>query len=344
MTIWQVVMGAIPLLAVLGQTPAVIEGPRTMGATDTIRQAGVTDTLKKPATDSLTRLSADSVTRPAYLSVVSRPAEPFMIQRVAFVSDFLHRLNYQQTPTQQAFDSLSRLTYPRERYLRMLFNEDDPRLNARSGRHSPAYQTLVDEFVSTIANDTAAVLLPKDTEQLFGEVEYTVLYKNTPQKVTFFLKRNRTDSYSDWKIIDAEAPFLKASRTDTMRLDTSRRNDRSLFISSETHETRFLNLFNFLRNRENLLAFTLSAYPVSKTLIRLSKAVQDGSLTLQQTQKVHLYLDIRRGWLLKLEDFHREKENAGWLITDLYSVEYRTPLPAALSRYMKWSASSKKPD
>ncbi|RRB00100.1 hypothetical protein [Larkinella rosea] len=302
------------------------------------------DTLRQPiAADTLKSRPADSLARP-YLTVVSRPAEPFMIQRIAFVDDFLARLNYQRTPTHQAFDSLSRLAYPRERYVRMLFNEEDPRLNLRSGRYSPAYQTLVDDFVTTVATDTAAVLLPKDSMQLFGEVEYSVLYRNTPHKIRFFLKQHRVGSGHDWKIIDAQAAFLKITKADTMTSDTVKRNNPHLYISSETHETRFLNLYKLLRSHENLLAFTLEGYPPSPALLRLARALRDGSLTLQETQQVNLYLDVRRGWLLKLNDFHREKENAGWLITDLYSVEYRSPLPAPIDRFLTWAALSKKSD
>lgn len=340
MKIWCFLVGLTSLTASLRQSPMAVPLPNRMMLTDTLR----TDTLRQSnGSDTLKSRPVDSLAKP-YLTVVTRPAEPFMTQRIAFIGDFLARLNYQRTPNHQEFDSLSRLAYPRERYVRMLFNEDDPRLKLNSGRYSPAYQALVDEFVTVVATDTAAVLVPKDAEQLFGEVEYSVLYRNTPQKIRFFLKHNQIGSGFDWKIIDAEAPFLKLSKADTVTVDTVKRNNPRLYISSQTHETRFLNLYKFLISRENLLAFTLESYPVSPTLQRLFKAFRDGSITLQETEKVSLYLDIRRGWLLKLNDFHREKENAGWLITDLYSIGYQSPLPAAIGRYMNWAALPKKPD
>ncbi|GAA4409221.1 hypothetical protein GCM10023187_32210 [Nibrella viscosa] len=333
MTFWYLLTHLTLMLTTRPLTPGAGPGARLFILADTLPVATVPD--------SLARTVAEPDRQP-YLRVVERPAESFMIHRISFVGDFLARLNYQETPTQQPFDSLSRLTYPRDRYIRMLFNEDDPRLNPRSDRYNPTYRLLADEFVTTVTTDTAAVFLPKNTEQLFGEVEYAVLYRNTPQKVRFYLKRHQTGSTYAWTLIDAEAPFLKNAKTDTLPAALPKRDTTARYLSSETHETQFLTLYNELSSRKNLLTISLEGYPVSKTLSRVARAFRDGSLSVQQTQQVHLYLDVRQGWVLKLTDFHREKDNAGWLITDLYNPAFRILLPAPIDRYRQWAVTAKK--
>lgn len=255
-----------------------------------------------------------------------------MVQRVAFVSDFLKRLNYQNAPDNKPFDARSRATYSREQAVRLLFDEADPRLNTRAGRPDPVYQAQVNAFIETVLEDTTRAFVPADEEALFAEVGYSVLYKNAPETIRFFLKRFHTRDYYAWKILDAEAPFLKPVKNRVSSATTSR--DTTLYIGSETHETRFLNLYNHLQERHNLLDLVPSTHLVSPTLAALAEACRNGSVIVQQTQQVHLYLDTRRGWIVRLDDIERQKENSGWLITDLYPIQKQKALPPAIVQYV----------
>ncbi len=50
---------------------------------------------------------------------------------------------------------------------------------------------------------------------------------------------------------------------------------------------------------------------------------------------MHLYLNTRRNWVLRLDDFVRNKDNSGWLIADLYGGALPTRPPAPIDRYLK---------
>lgn len=291
--------------------------------------------IKDTAVTSVSIGRVDSSTTPKpFITVRTQPAEPYMIRRVAFVNDFVNRLNYQRTPENKPFDEQSRMEYPRQRYVRMLFNEDDPRLN-RAVRQQPepaahtesvAYSLLVEEFSKDVAAEQMAEFMPKDSTQLFGEVGYTVLYKNTPHRITFYLQQVHIRDYYKWEVLDVDAPFLVSGPSDSVQA-LSMKRDTMAFLSSETHETRFLDLYNQLRDHKNLLNILPNKQPASPSMALLAKYVRNDTINVQQTGRVNLYLDTRRGWLLRLHDFHREKENAGWLITELYNPQFKTALP-----------------
>lgn len=291
----------------------------------------IRDTVVMPV--SIGRL--DSLTTPKpFITVRTQPAEPYMIQRVAFVNDFLNRLNYLRTPYNKPFDEQSRMEYPRQRYVRMLFNEEDPRLN-RSVRQQPepaahtesiAYSLLVDEFSKEVAAEQMAEFTPKDSTRLFGEVGYTVLYRNSQHRITFYLQQVHIRDYYKWELLDVDATFLTSNSSDSVQASSMKR-DTTAFLASETHETRFLDLYNQLRDHKNLLNLLPAKQLASPSMALLAKYVRNDTINVQQTGRVNLYLDTRRGWLLRLHDFHREKENAGWLITELYNPQFKTALP-----------------
>ncbi|SOD99730.1 hypothetical protein [Spirosoma fluviale] len=316
-----------------------------------------TDTLPQPVlpfrSDTTSRLSAqpdtvsggiapvreslpgDSLPIPnePFITVDRREAEPFMGQSIAFVRDFINRLNYRRTPMNQIVDSSSRQMYPRVRYIRSLFDEQDPRTSPRSGKFNRIYEQLVNEFVDEVASDTAQVYIPEIARNLFGDVTYSVRYKGVLKSIRFYLVMTRTEKYYEWKIIDVEAPFLKPASTDTVQQYVAQR-DTLLFIASQTHETQFLALYNHLHARRNLMAFAIDNPPARGRLVALSKAIENGSLSVETTQSVSLYLNTGRGWVLRLNDLNREKENSGWLITELYGHNSLSLLPPLLTQYI----------
>ncbi|TAE21397.1 MAG: hypothetical protein EAZ91_25315 [Cytophagales bacterium] len=267
--------------------------------------------------------------------IVARTQTPasFMTRNVAFVSEFIKRLNYQRTPDNQPMDSVNRQLYLREPYLRELFDQDDARLNPRSPSYSLAYKTTVDDFVTDVVRDTASVFLPDAHEQLFAQVEYTVRFRDTTLPATLYLKRFRNGRAYDWKILDSENRLPTGRR----RQSVASRADSvpNLFIASETHETRFLNLLGHMRSRRNLLQLMPVGQPVSPALRALAEGVSDSTVTVERTASVHLFLNTHRNWVLQLDDFVRAKDNSGWLITNLYGGTSPAKLPHPIAQYLK---------
>lgn len=219
----------------------------------------------------------------------------------------------------QVFDSGSRQMYPRNRYTRSLFDEQDPRTSPRSGKFNRVYDQMVNKFVDEVASDTAQLYIPEVANKLFGDVTYSVRYKGALKPIRFYLVMTRTEKYYEWKIIDVEAPFLKPASPDTIQQYVSKR-DTLLFIASQTHETQFLALYNHMHARRNLMSFAIDNPLARGRLVALSRAIENGTLIIETTQSVSLYLNTGRGWVLRLNDLNREKENSGWLITELYGV------------------------
>jgi hypothetical protein len=279
-----------------------------------------------------------SETGPAVV-VRQAAAEPWMRHQVHFVSDFVGRLNYQLTPDDQPFDSTSRQLYPRQQYVRMLFDEQDVRLVPRSGRYSPLYEARADQFAEEVSTDTAQVYLSDPFERLFAQVRMAVEYRGKPEQIQFFLKQFHEDDAYLWRIIGVQATFLRSA---TRSVEVAPARSTRLFIASNAHETQFLDLFNHLRARRNLLAFVPGGYRVSAEAGALAQAVRAGAVVPTGVEDVRLYLDTRRRWVLGLGRFVRETENSGWLIADLFEkvpggdtmTVVPTGLPAPLRPYL----------
>lgn len=268
-----------------------------------------------------------------YLTAQTQAPASFMTRNVAFVSEFIKRLNYQRTPDNQPMDSTNRLIYLREPYLRELFNQDDDRLNPRSPRYSRAYKTTVDDFVTDVLRDTASVFLTDAREQLFAQVVYDIRYRDSTMPATVYLKMFRTGGAYDWKILDSENQLPTGRRRHSIASHAD--SIPNLFITSETHETRFLNLLGHMRKRQNLLQLMAPNQPVSLAMRALAEGIQDSTVTVTRTSAVHIFLNTRRSWVLQLDDFVRAKDNAGWLIANLYGGTSPAHLPRPIDHYLK---------
>lgn len=281
---------------------------------------------------SATATEPDQPDTSQYITVQTQAPATFMSRNVAFVSEFIKRLNYQRTPDNQPMDSVNRRIYMREPYLRDLFNEEDPRLNPRSPKFSLAYKIAVDDFVTDVVKDTATVFLADAHEQLFAEVVYDFRYKDTTIQAKVYLKMFRTGRAYDWKILDSENPLPQPGKRNpaTIRSDSG----SVLFITSQTHETRFQNLFSHLQKHRNLFRLMPTGQPIGPAMKALAEAVLDSSITVERTRAVHLYMNTRRNWVLRLDDFVRAKENAGWLIADLYGGTSPSQLPRPIAQYL----------
>ena len=75
------------------------------------------------------------------------PPEPWMIGQVKHVSQFIDRFDYQKLPDGTAFTDSTRQLYPREQYIRALFNQEDTRLTKHKVNK---YTLLVEEFLEPI--------------------------------------------------------------------------------------------------------------------------------------------------------------------------------------------------
>jgi hypothetical protein len=289
----------------------------------------------------------------------TEPTPPFMRQSVAFVGDFIYRLNYQRTPDNEPMDSTNRQRYARGPYLRELFDEKDARFNRYSAQFSPMYAALAEAFIEAVLEDTARVFLPDAHEQLFAEVSYDMRYRNRLVPVSFYLKRHRKGQAYDWRILEVthslpvqateSLPHLPnhadpltnvPADTDSLAQPDSvvaypAERRTMLYISSQTHETRFLNLFSHLRTRQDLLRLMLPGKPPSEATQTMAGLIRTGQITVENTREQHLYLNTRRGWVLRLDNFNREHVNSGWLITNLYTPEAPACLPDPIDTYLR---------
>lgn len=247
--------------------------------------------------------------------------------------EFLKRFYYEQTPDQRplTMDSL-RALYPRRAYLLSLFDARDGRLTTQ-----PAYKRAVDAFVTDLAESTERP--PDPYANVLAETPFRVLFRGQSDTLTARWRMVRIDKAHGWRLVGLTAPFLALSddgKPDTAAVhvrkqDTTQTPDRPLTLPPGTHETSFLAFHHVVRQGQDLrllLSDSLSHTATGRAFVR---AVRRRELVLTETGRVSLFLRAGSGWVVRVDEFPRDDDNSGWLISDLYGPLSPSTLPAGLT-------------
>lgn len=254
--------------------------------------------------------------------------EPFMLSRLDFTDDFRKRFNYETTPAGKKMDDALRRQISRKMCLESLFDQTDARLNKRMNfdqRYYQAKEILVDQILE---ND---LYLPGMDSSLFASLNFTAAYMGKEVSGTMYLKKVKAPYSFRWKIIDASVPFLH-TQTDPEYIHSVMADSSSKYIRSNAHETNFLSLYSLLGSGTPLLKLTEESSIGNAALIALSKSIQNKQCVLDQFS-ASIFVPVTDNWVVKIENFTRESENSGWLISDLYSELSGSQLPDLLRSY-----------
>jgi len=275
-------------------------------------------------------LQSDTLTYTSEPFMVVRWAapEPFMLSRLDFTDDFRKRFNYETAPTGKKMDDTLRRQVSRKVCLESLFDQTDARVNKRMNfdrRYYQAKEILIDQILE---ND---LYLPGMDSTLYASVNFTADYMGKEVSGTMYLKKVKAPYSFRWKIIDASVPFLRAQK-DSEYVTTVLADTTLKYIRSNAHETNFLSLYSLLRSGTPLLKLTDESGIDNPALVALSKSIQTKQCVLDQFS-VLIFIPVTNNWVVRLENFTRESENSGWLISDLYSELSSSQLPNLLRNY-----------
>jgi hypothetical protein len=253
-------------------------------------------------------------------------------QPVKQIEEFLKRFYYEQTPDQRPLttDSL-RALYPRRAYLLSLFDAKDSRRTTQ-----PSYKQAIDTFVTELSE---ADEKPDDLyANVLIETPFRASYRGKAETLTVFWQMTHIGRAQGWRMVGLAAPFLTAS-TDTSKAppsgDTTQLVTRPLTLSPNTHETSFLEFHRVIKQGHDLrllLSDSLGQTGIGRAFI---EAVRQRELRLIETERVSLFIPTKSGWIVRVDEFPRDNENSGWLISDLYGTRSLSRLAPELATLIR---------
>ena len=134
----------------------------------------------------------------------TRSPESWMVWQIKHVSQFIERFDYQKLPDGSVFTDSTRQLYPREQYVRGLFNQEDVRLT--KGKVNK-YTVSVDEFLEQVCQKDSVFIGQKPT--LLAIAPCLVQMLDKTDTLFFSLKKYyRSDSASYWQVEGVKLPSM----------------------------------------------------------------------------------------------------------------------------------------
>lgn len=254
----------------------------------------------------------DTTSKP-FIEVVHKKAEPFMIKQVSHLSDFVHLFNGNKN------DSLSDKQAFRVNEISQLFDFETLKIeNSTLNKNVPL-------FLEDICNTTQNFKLAYPPKDFAAKVTIGVNYHSKPQTITCYLNLRQHKKGYSWFITDLYLPFLEQEKVAT--ISSFEGKDSSIYISPNTFETQFLDLYNLIKQRKDLLkCFKIASNANSDIVNTFREKVKNGEIKPLYTEKTELFLKTEPQWVIKLNFINRKTDNSGWLMTDLFL------LPVELNR------------
>ncbi|MEI7586050.1 hypothetical protein [Runella sp.] len=261
------------------------------------------------------------------LKVVGRAPEPWMQWQVKHVSEWIDRYNHLRLPDGTTFTDSSRLLYPREQYVRGLFNTQDARLQKGA---KGLYRLMVDEFVEQSCGKPPILIGTQPA--LYADAPCIVQLGGKTDTLHIYLQKvYAKNSAAQWVVEGVKLPKMLKTITPIATKDTIKRH----YVEPTAQEVAFLPVLRSLVDAHSILRIAADSLQYHKDLLILESALRDKKLAVEIMLPPTLYLDTQRGWMVQLNDFIRETENSGWLITNLYIADNRKQWPKYLQQAKK---------
>ena len=224
-------------------------------------------------------------------------------------NEFVDRFNYKTDFLGNTIDSIFESKISREKYLELLFNNEDSRLVPGDDKYSDNYVKLKKEFIQEVVSDS--YLIDKYSIEIIAEAKSLVTYKNSSREISVYLNQEIVNDGVKWVILSVNAEFLNILSQDTVLLR---------FIPPTSNETNFISLKRVFddKNFQHYYLYNGFSYdPLSTFLF----AVNTGLVKFQYVNEIVYHIFDVNGWQLKIKEFNRATENSGWLIDDISRME-----------------------
>lgn len=269
------------------------------------------------AQNSETKGTSDSTSTVVF---TKQPAESFMLWQIKSINEFIHRFNYEIFIDGAEMNDSLQMVYPRNEYLLKLFNEDDERL--KMTENTLTYFTKVNQFIAMVCEED--IKINKQT-RLSAVVKVEAFYQEN--KVTFnvYLQKQyqKKESSARWQITNISLPkeiieeYHHLIREKNMVLRDSTYIEEGL--NPNAQDIAFLPLINAFNQAKSIIPLCNKNMLSQKDIYILELILKQNLLKVIGSKDILFKIDIHKNYQIEIRELMREKENSGWLITDLKS-------------------------
>jgi hypothetical protein len=222
--------------------------------------------------------------------------------RVKQFGEFIERFNYKSDWKGNAITEEFSKKMPRTSYILYLINAEDPRLSTSA---DSIYRKDCSRFISFVTDPNNPQTINLFSGQVTAWAKVNVIYGNKNYNVDVaMVPEVAADRSVKWVISKVEADCF-ASATDSLQ---------QLFIAPNSHETSFINMKK-ISGSSNPIYFFRQSIATDPTLLFMTE-VQAKRMKIQTIEQVTYHIAFP-GWEITVDDFNRNTNNSGWLISNI---------------------------
>jgi len=237
-------------------------------------------------------------------SISAATPDQYYLQVKQF-NEFIDRFNYTSDWKGNLITDDFKTKFPRFQYLGYLFDKEDPRQTNPSDSN---YRKLCNQFISEVVDSSAPQIISLFSGQVMAKAVVNISYMGKNQNCNvYFLPEVLPDRSAKWVISKVETTCFN-SMADSLK---------TYFIAPNSQETSFINLKR-IENLSNPIYFYPSTVTSDTSLLFMTE-VAANRLIIKNIEKV-IYIISFPNWQITVEEFNRESNNSGWLISNIIKL------------------------
>jgi hypothetical protein len=236
--------------------------------------------------------------------------------RVKQFSEFIDRFNYQKDFLDRDIGPAFSKKISREQYIGLLFNSASDGILPENN----IPDTLASDFIRVVCNDS--LFIDRYSELVFAELKCRFT-RNGETLYLSLLARQEVDHGLKWSFVSVH-PELSGGdesagkdRNDNIPVTQKEQPD---YIPPLSNETNFIILKKILTSKNNLGIYTAKHHNPER-IHEFYHAVNTGVLKFNYVESITYYLFDIPGWMMIVNNYHRDTVNSGWLISALERME-----------------------
>ena len=231
--------------------------------------------------------------------------EKFMYAETKQINQFFRRFNseenldgkriYEGDPNYHKKDL-------RSSYIKMLFDNQNKEIT----------EAIKNDFISGVTDSKNPAYLDYYGGRWFAEVDTKFSYEGQTRTVVLFLELEKENLGIKWVINNVYFyPFTKLFYTDSTAIHK--------FLHPMSHELDFMNLIKVFKEPNTVeYYFDEEFKPDFRTLFLYE--IKKGDLVFETVEKVSFHFFQLNNWYFHLQEFNRQGNNSGWLISNISKI------------------------
>ncbi|MEA5404399.1 hypothetical protein VB776_15810 [Arcicella sp. DC2W] len=264
---------------------------------------------------------SDAKTIPDSISTVvftKQPVESFMLWQIKSIHEFIHRFNYETFIDGTKMNDSLQMVYPRSQYILKLFNEDDERLKITE--KTQPYFIKVNQFIAMICEEDIKI---EKQAKLSAMVKVEAYYQENEVTFDVYLQKQyqKKEASARWQITNISLPkeIIEEhqhliERKDITTIDSTYREEG---LNPNAQDIAFSPLINAFNQEKSIVSLCNQTILKHQEIYILEKILRLSLLKVKGTKDIIFKINVHKNYQIEIREFMREKENSGWLITDL---------------------------